>query len=65
MKIYALIPDEYLQEASDGNLEFETKCTLGKNTTGEMTLIVTVSDGSGKVMGGTQYIADLNEEQSS
>jgi hypothetical protein len=59
MKIYALIPDDYLTEANDMNLEFNTNCTLGKNSSGEMTLIVKVTDGNGKTINGTQYISDL------
>lgn len=65
MKIYALIPDDYLREASVNGFSFETKCTLAKNDGGEMTLIITISDAEGKVKGGTQYIADLCEQASS
>lgn len=61
MKIFALIPDNYLREAESCHLEFETKCVLGKNAVNEMTLIVRVKDADGKTINGTQYIADLNE----
>mgnify|MGYP001577837544 CR=1 FL=1 len=62
MKIYALIPDNYLTEADKSNIEFNTSCSLGKNSNGEMTLIIKVADENGKTINGTQYIADLNPD---
>lgn len=59
MKIFALIPDEFLEEAKECNFYFDTKCCLGLNDKKEITLIVTVKDADGKVINGTQYIADM------
>lgn len=63
MKIYALIPDDYLKEAQSGLFTFRAYGALGINDAKEMTLIITVRDEEQKVINGTQYIADLNESQ--
>lgn len=61
MKIFALIPDNYLKAAMDCALHFDVKCCLGLNAEKEMTLILKVNDSEGKIINGTQYIADLTE----
>jgi hypothetical protein len=65
MKIYALIPDDYISEASVAGFTFETTCALAKNGEGELTLIIKIKGSDGKPVNGTQYIADLNEDKPS
>ena len=62
MKIFALIPDNYLKEAEGCALYFDVKCCLGLNAAIEMTLIIRVNDAEGKIINGTQFIADLKED---
>ncbi len=62
MKIFALIPDGFLKIAENKNFNFKAQACLGKNDTGEMTLIITVKNRFGTAINGTQYIADLKED---
>lgn len=60
MKLYALLPKKILASARKGEtMSFSTHCALGRNSASEVTLIVTVQDRDGKILDGTQFVADL------
>lgn len=59
MKLYALLPEKYLETAKEFRVEFQMKASLGKNDFGEMTLILTVKDEKGKTTNGSQFIGEI------
>ena len=59
MRIYALIPDEYLSEAESGNVFFRANCTLGKDSSNTMVLVLTVVDEHQRAKNGTELIAEV------
>jgi len=53
-RIFALIPESLLKEASDCSLEFKSVCNIKEGV-----LLVTVRDEENKTINGVQFIADL------
>lgn len=64
MKIFALIPNMCLRKARKKNeSSFLAHCTLAEDSSGEMTMIITVQNEFGYALNGTQFVGDLEMSQ--
>lgn len=58
-RIFLIIPDAFMVESKNGSIEFQANVQLGKDSNNQPAIIVTVHDEKGRVINGSQFVADL------